>query len=294
MVRTNSDTDERSIGRRKFLRTAGLASVALASPVIGTSAAESQSAQKLSPSTAEIPDLEDVTVRFYDNGDVNVVMGGTRSKNEKSSGFRVNLINTENKMGKLTPERASASVSSIQESEYLRRETNSKAKSTDSNGGSGTKSSTQSISPSAVGSGGDNESDREGGVWIRTKDPANLDLALTQQWIRWTTSGGEVDWAKWNWETHAYEIPLVSDWNIGSSGHSNTSFPDSTVQSKVYGNYYNWTWSYNDNKTTTHHRLWAIGYGDGSLDWYAEMWSNGEDSHLLHYEGGTESNYSNE
>ena len=40
--------------------------------------------------------------------------------------------------------------------------------------------------------GNDGQGDYEGGIWVRSEDWVDINLGITEGWIDWTTSGGEV------------------------------------------------------------------------------------------------------
>ncbi len=273
--------------RRTFLKVLG---TGIGGVTIGTRAVNAQEqpdpVRTLGPTTAGHPTLDDVVVQFHDNNTVKVGMGGTLSEPTDPAGYTVRIRNSEKGN---TPEQASASIQRIQKSD-LPTQAKSNDKGTTDNGGahgSARRSNTDSGIGTRDHSGGDNESDYEGGCWIRSEDPPDLNLCKTDHWTTWTTSGGEVDYVEWRYEWTAWEYTIPeSDWNHLDSYHDGIDWSGNDANSRVVADYYNDTWRNDDNRTWAYHRTNISCDPDGSMSWWTDHWHAGEDSGLLRVDAG--------
>lgn len=285
------DQTKGGLDRRRFLRAAGTTTAALITGV-GAASATSPVAGKLRPDTTGFKALEEVVVTLYEDGRTKVDMEGTKARDfHQTTGYRVTVTGAKNAKGEVTPEQAEATITPVPKSQLPDQTTDEETTTTKS--GSGSSSDSGGSIGTLDHNGGDSESDYEGGAWARTEDPPDFDLALTEHWITWTTSGGEADWVHWSWEATAYTVypgpnPGTDEsiWKIEDAGHSYTDWAGSDVEDKVYADYYNYTWSYDYNRTETHHRIWSYGNPNGSLDWETTHWHNGEDAGWLRVDAG--------
>lgn len=282
-----SVTNTLDVSRRDTLKRLGVAGAVLTTPV-RTVAAESDQTRLIRPDSSGYDALDEVVVTITESGNTRVDMSGTRSTDvRETKGYRTQLVNAQTSDGRLTPQLASATVVELPSSMLPKQKTDQPGTSSEADSGSGTASS---------GGSGNNESDKQGGVWARTEDPIDITLTQTDHWIEWTTADGDVDWVKWNWkaEWHSVESPPAppslgkdtSIWKSDDHGHCYTDFEGNAVESKASADYYNWTWGHDKNKTTTHHRIIVEGNPDGSLGWQTSHWHTGEDAMLLHVDVG--------
>lgn len=278
--------------RRTFLKTAGATTAALMGG-IGAASATPSVAGKLRPNTTGFRVLDEVVVTLYEDGRTKVDMSGNKASDfDRTIGYRVIVSGAQNAKGEVTPEQAEATITTVSKSELPDASSDQETTTVESGDGSSSSDGGGSVG-TLDHNGGDSESDYEGGVWARTEDPPDYTLAKTEHWISWTTSGGEADWVHWSWEATAYTVypgpnpgTDKSIWKIEDAGHSYTDWSGSDVEDKVYADYYNYTWSYDENRTETHHRIWCYGNPNGSLDWDTTHWHNGEDAGWLRVDAG--------
>jgi len=218
----------------------------------------------------------------------NVEMSGTKPADATgAAGFRVILENLTDAQDNWAPEQATARIKELP-MEAVPQQSDSQSESGTGKSGSGTSSDSDIGTMSHDGS--DSESDYQGGAFCRSEDWVDINLGITEGWIEWTSSSGEVDWVKWGYHAISCDTGMTT-WYIDDAGHEYTDWGGSDVEVKFYGDYYNWDWSYNDNKTTAHHRIWTYGNPDGSMDWDTVHWHEGEDSGSLRTDAGWFSDY---
>jgi hypothetical protein len=292
--------DMPNISRRGALKKLGIAGVTLTA-LPGVVAADSGPAQTIRPNTSDYDALDEVEVTLTKDANVRVDMSGTVDADvHQAKGYRVKLTDVQTDYGQLTPQQADVTLVRLPRSKLPGQRNDRQGVSSNSDSGSGTASVNGSIGTLNHG-GTDNERDEEGGAWARTLDLVGITVTRTDHRIKWTTSNGEVDWANWRWNAEWNTISSpptppspgknASIWKPDDYGHDYTTWLGDTVQSDAYGDYYNWTWSYDRNKTTTHHRILLIGRPDGSLHWETNHWNNGEDAGALLIDAGIHGNY---
>jgi hypothetical protein len=149
--------------------------------------------------------------------------------------------------------------------------------------------------------GSDTEHDYQGGVWARSEDPPDWDLTMTEMWLRWGITLYEVTSADVAWRGQAWDIFLGSDidgsqwskWKIDSVDYWGIDWSGTTAAATVTGDYYNWTWMWDHNKTTAYHWVGGTCNPDGSLDWKVQHNHQGEDADLLRVDAGSYGTYRN-
>lgn len=273
--------------RRDILKKAGISASALAIATQPVAGDESGPARTITLDTSGFAGLNEAKVTLFEDARVKVDVAGTRPANPaESAGFSVQVGNHRSAAGRWAPEQAEAGIETVPSHEIE-----------DSSGSTsdGAVSDSGSAGGSDIGTldhgGGDSESDYEGGCWVRSEDPIDLNLAITEGWTQWTTSGGEVDWVGWKYHAVPCETAAGTTWHLEDADHSYTSFSGDDAFTRFYADYYNWDWSYNDNKTTAHHRLYLTSNPDGTMDWSTTHWHDGEDAGLLRTDAGWFSNY---
>nr|WP_276279759.1 hypothetical protein [Halorussus sp. DT72] len=264
-------------------------------------AADSGRGRTLRPSTSGIEALSEAAVTVTEDANVRVEMSGTkRAGVSAAKGYRVELNDAQTESGRPTPQQAKATVVPLPESELPAQKSDRQTELSSSKTRTDTATEDDGIGTLSHG-GGDSESDYEGGVWARTEDPIDITVTKTNHRIEWTTSGGETDWVGRKYDANAYRVESppappspgknASIWHVDDSGFYSPDWSGYDVDSEVYADYYNWTWSYDTNKTTSHHRVTAVGNPDGSLDWSTSHWHTGEDATALRVDAGIYGNY---
>lgn len=301
MERENgSKSGTSNVSRRTALKKLGITGTALVASS-GVAVADPGRDRTLRPDTTGLDALDEVRVTVTEEADVRVDMTGTKGADVRGTkGYRVELADVRNDDGQLTPQQASATVVALSESDV--REQRTDARTETSGAGPITQTATEDGGVGAQDhGGGDGESDYEGGAWARTEDPVDITVTKTNHRIEWTTSGGEVDWVRRKLDSNAYRVESpptppspgknASIWHEDGSGYYSPNWSGDDVESEVYADYYNWTWSHDDNKTTSHHRVTTVGNPDGSLDWSTSHWHTGEDAGLLRIDAGIYGDY---
>lgn len=273
--------------RRSLLKKFGGSVTALALATQSTVATDSEPVRTIDLDVSAFEYLDEAVVRLFADERKNVQMVGTRPETPTdAAGYGVALSGLRSESGRWTPAQARAEVSVLPASELVRKNESG----TSSNELSGSGSSGTSGVGTQSHDGSDSESDYEGGIWTRSEDPIDLNLAITEGWIDWTTSGGEVDYVQWKWHAVACET-CCTTWYIEDAGHSYSDFSGSDVDVKFYGDYYNYNYGDDNERTEAHHRLWTSGNPDGSMNWWTDHWHNGESSGNLRTDAGWFSNY---
>lgn len=286
MTQDNNRPQNRT-NRRTFLKTVGAGIGGLTVSTAAVSAQEQpEVVRTLRPTTTGHPTLDEVIVKLHDNGSIHVGMGGKLSEPTGPAGYTVLVRNFENGN---TPEQASATVQKVQKSELPTQAKPNDEGTTDSGTahGSASRSGTDGSIGTMDHNGGDSQNDYEGGCWIRSEDPPDLDLCKTDHWTTWTTSGGEVDSVEWRykWTTWEYTTP-ESDWNLWDIYHDGIDWSGTDANSRVVADYYNDTWSYDYNRTWAYHRTNISCDPDGSMTWWTDHWHEGEDAGWLRVDAG--------
>jgi hypothetical protein len=261
--------------------------------------------RKISPSTEDFPNLQAVNVHLSEDSTATVEMTGKMPDDAISDrGYRVIVKNSQSERGEPTPGRATVNVVQVPEEELPPQDNEERVESnsTASGGGQYEKSDSsheksersETQLNSQVG-GVDGESDFKGGAWAVTQDPINIDCTLTELWLDWSYSSGNFSWNKWYWKCTSYDIWLPTGWSKWRWDGAETSSPliitDGWVQTSVDGDYFNWTWGDDNKKTTAKGSVFLMGRADGSLAWTTSGQASGEDSGLLHFDGGYYSGY---
>ena len=272
--------------RRNLLKKFGVSAAGLSLATHSAAAQQADVARKMSVDTSGHEGLNEATVTLYDNGKSNVEMSGTKPADATgAAGFRVIVENLTDAQDNWVPEQATARI------KELPMEALSQGPSSESDAGkSGEGTSTNSDIGTMSHGGSDSEADYQGGAFCRSEDWVDINLGITEGWIEWTTSSGEVDWVRHGYHAVTCDTGITT-WYIDNAGTSYVDWGGSDVEVKFHGNYYNWDWSYNSNKTTAHHRIWTYGNPDGSMDWDTSHWHNGEDAGSLRTDAGWFSNY---
>lgn len=274
--------------RRNLLKKIGGTATALTlatQPVVGQ---DGEVARTIDLDAPGHDDLDGATVTLFEDGRTRVRMGGTRPANpSEAKGYRVVLKGLENEAGRYVPEQARAEIKALPASEFVRQD-DSGAEENDGLSGSGTSGD------SGVGTqdhnGGDSESDYEGGIWTRSEDIIDIDLAYTEGWIDWTTSGGEVDYVQWKYHAVGCDTGC-STWYVEDADHDYTEFSGDDSATGFHGDFYNYDFGDSSERTDAYHRLYVNANPDGSMDWTTNHWHEGEYSGSLRTDAGWFSNY---
>lgn len=291
-----------SLSRRNALKRIGTTGVLL-SALSGIGAADSPSTHTIHPSTEGHDALNQVEVTLTEDNTVRVDMSGTIDpENHGTEGYRVKLTDAQTADGRLTPQQADTTVVELPQSELPSQEDDQQRTISGSESDS-TTVSTENNAGTLDHGGGDNQQDSQGGAWARTEDPFDITVAKTNHWIKWTSSNGRVDSARLSWQGKSWKVSSpptppspgknASIWKVKNIGPGSSGWPDRDVKSTVHGDYINWTWSYDKNKTTSHHRVTVRGNPNGSLDWHTTHWHKGEDSALLRVDAGIYGKFKN-
>lgn len=272
--------------RRDVLKKAGVSATALAIATQPVASDETKPVRTIELDTSRFDHLHEANLTLFEDGSKRVKMAGTRPANpDGGAGFEVSVENLRDGNGLYVPEQATAQLRRVPEPQSSRGE-DAGGSLADDLSGSG------SSGDSGIGTedhGGDGRgSNYEGGLWVITEDPAYINLASTEGWIDWTT---DVDYVEWKWHAVPCETSVGTTWHIDDAGHSWTNWGDDYVQVRFYGDYYNYDWGDNDERTDTSHRLYATGNADGSMDWQTYHWHSGEDSGNLRAKAGYKDNF---
>jgi hypothetical protein len=277
--------------RRTLIKNLGYTATALTlacQPALGD---DPDVVQTKNLDTSDYPHLKGVTVTLFENGHAKVEMSGTRPANpSEAKGYSVQLGDLGENPGRRALDRANARVESLPANKVVAENAPRTGTSTGKTGSGSDGTSSDSNLGTMSHGGNDGESNYEGGLWVRSEDSGDFTLAITEGWIDWTTSGGEVDYVDWLWHATAC-APGLADWNIDDAGHSYTDWSGDDVEVKFYGDYYDYASSDDSKRTDSYHRLYAYGNPDGSMDWDTTHWYTGEDASGYRFDAGYFSGY---
>lgn len=273
--------------RRNLLKKIGGTATVLTLAAPRAIARDGEVARRIDVDAPGHDDVDGATVTLYEDGRTRVQMTGTRPANPtRAKGYRVLLKGLTGPSGQYTPEQARAEIKALPPGEFLRK-----------NGSGGTEnedfSGSGTSGDSGVGTqghnGGDSESDYEGGIWVRSEDIVDIDLAYTEGWIDWTTSGGEVDHVQWKYHAVGCDTGC-STWHVDDAGHDYTEFNGDDSATGFHGDFYNYDFGSSD-RTDAHHRLYVNANPDGSMNWTTDHWHEGEYGDSLRTDAGWFTNY---
>lgn len=278
----SAEKDRKTRTRRKVLKllgTVGSAS-AFSTGVAAAAGRKKGNKRTLRPETAGLDTVDEVVVVISEGGGVRVDMGGTIEPGTPARGYTTEIHHLRGRNGKITPNRAQAVVKRIP-NRKIPDEARSNRKETVVVEGT----SDESDGPQVMTDGGDNQSDGEGGCWVRSEDPADLDLALTEFWMAWDRSGRNVDWWEWRYKCTPYQY-YFSNWWLENDWFGNADGSNRDVDADMGAEYKNYNWRGYKDYTTADHRLNLSGDPDGSLTWWTSQWHEGEDDYLLRTDTG--------
>lgn len=279
-MREKDDTSTRT--RRDVLKHFGTAGIALAASTVPVSA-NPDVARKFRADTSDYENLTDVAVTLLEDGTSKVRMEGRKpSDAETGQGYRVTVQDLVGSNGSFTPSKASTALSTVSASPDG-IDTKSEPSESSTLGSDGT------VGTMGSSGGTDSGTNYEGTAWARGEDPADIRVTKSLHYGNWSTSGGEVSNLDRAYKAQAYRVDLgyeISRWHVEDSGWSGQNYSGDDAYSKMYADYYNYTWNNDSKRTEIHHRIEIWGNPDGTMDWAAEHWRNGENHELLRHDAG--------
>lgn len=262
-------------GRRRFLRTAGAAVVALGG--VGTVGASKRGrVRSLRPDTAGFDTLDEVRVEVYDRGRVHVGMGGHVPADTSPRSYAVELRDVRSNREKFTPARAHVSAGSTFDDALLIDTQSDDVYTTESDEGATA------------------ELQFEGGCWVRSEDPVDLPVCRSDQWMTWGSSEEEAVYLERHgrWKTWDYELGSdFSDWELDDDEFERVDWSRTDADSRWVTDYVNWTFQDDDKPTYAYHQCTVSGNVDGSFEWWTDAWHEGEASDNLHARSGHHDTY---
>lgn len=213
-------------------------------------------------------------------------MGGQVPANAPSKAYQIEVHDISNENGTYTPEEASATLNRFSDI----------AEKTDEDAVVESGDVEEKVDPTGpMNHGGTSYVyDYEDGCWVRSEDVVDLPLCRSDQWMKWDTSNGEVDYVKRHgrWKVWSYDFYVEeSDWEIDDYYFTDGDWSGTDADSKLVTDYVNWTWRDDDKSTRAYHRCWVSGNADGTMEWVTIHWHEGENSRTLRVDAGHHSKY---
>lgn len=292
----NPEKDRKNRTRRKVLKllgTTGSASI-FSAGAAAAAGSNSGNGQTFRPETAGLDTVDEAVVNISEKGVIRIRMGGTIEPGTPARGYNVDFHDLRDKKGDVRPDRAQVVAKQIpvdglsgQAEAHVKKTPDDQVEErtvTSEESKQGTDRAGDGLP--VMSGGGDNQSDYEGGCWVRSEDPGDLDLCMTKFWMVWDRSGGDVGWNDWRYNAKGFDTPAQTYWNLRNAWFGNSNFDGDDVTADMGANYRNWNWRADSKNTDAHHRLNLSGDPDGSLTWWTNQWHTGQDSHLLRTDTG--------